>query len=84
MKPIFLLPCFLLGVLVGRAFWPAVKVTVPKPDVTIRWFQGDKEHKVGQGVPGVYGPMTKPQAEMTTRVKKAADEVLKSRKARSE
>ena len=76
-RPLFTLLAFALGVLVGRAFWPAVQITVPTPDVTIRWFQGDNEHKMGQDVPGVWGPMTKPMKDMVERTEKAARKVKK-------
>ena len=78
MRQIATLLAFALGVLVGRAFWPAVQVPAPKPvEVRIRWFQGKDEHKVGQDVPGVYGPMTKPIKDMVERTEKATRKAKK-------
>ena len=76
MKPIYLLPCFLLGFWVGtlhtKATWKP-----PEHNIIIRWFQGDNEHKMGQDVPGVWGPMTKPMKDMVERTEKAARKVKK-------
>ena len=70
MKPLYLLPCFALGFWVGtlhtKATWKP-----PEHKIIIRWFQGKEEHKMGQDVPWVYGPMTTPQADLVAKTEKA-------------